>query len=76
MNPEDKKKFDLIVSKRICRGLSEIKPGDIISVDTQMKIVKGQFCLVSFNENQWICRFKSKLPDHNYYAITKVKMMS
>ena len=65
------------VSKKMCKKVYPvIKPGDKILVDLKFRRpAKGQYILISDNEEQWIEKYSRKLKkDVNYYPIIRVIM--
>ena len=71
-NEIDKAVF--VVTKKMCSKVYPvIKEGDKILVDLKLhKPAKGQFILISDNEEQWIEKYSRQLKDVNYYPIIRV----
>lgn len=74
--PNEIDKAVLVVTKKMCAKVYPvIKPGDKILVDLKFRHpAKGQFILISDNEEQWIEKYSHKLKDVNYYPIIRVIM--
>jgi hypothetical protein len=74
--PNEIDKAVLVVTKKMCAKVYPvIKPGDKILVDLKFRHpAKGQFILISDNEEQWIEKYIRQLKDVNYYPIIRVIM--
>ncbi|MDR3626340.1 MAG: hypothetical protein P4L45_05890 [Ignavibacteriaceae bacterium] len=75
--PNEIDKAVLVVTKKMCaKVFPVVKPGDKILVDLKFRHpAKGQFILISDNEEQWIEKYSRKLKDVNYYPIIRVIMV-
>lgn len=75
--PEQVKEFRIVVTPKLARKAKVILPGDIVKIKLNHPLIKGKFCLVTHCEDQWIEQYKGyKKKNFNYYAITKIVMMS
>jgi hypothetical protein len=74
VKPNEIDKAVLVVTKKMCAKVYPvIKPGDKILVDLKFhKPAKGQFILISDNEEQWIEKYNGQTKDVNFYPIIRV----
>lgn len=72
--PNEIDKAVFVVTKKMCEKVYPvIKPGDKILVDLKLrKPAKGQFILISDNEEQWIEKYSRQPKDVNFYPIVRV----
>jgi hypothetical protein len=76
VEPNKIDKAVLVVTKKMCAKVYPlIKPGDKILLDLKFRHpAKGQFILISDNEEQWIEKYSRQPKDVNFYPIIRVIM--